>query len=200
MERLNHVFIWIKIHDMKEFPKEIKEVFQELGFTYDGNLAERKMEFCRLEGQRIYGNLKTNTITKLNKIFREKTVTFSYLDYQNTGTHYYLSEKEKREYYEQHKEEYCDHVIRKCRKNNEETQNWCYEYAFYTPEDDIVICNKEGLSTFMGSCISWILRDLEKSGKLICREKDGKRMYALPESISKGEYPEEPKRKNGRSR
>lgn len=70
MERLNHVFIWINIHDTKEFPKELKEVFQNLGFTLDGNLAERNMECCRLEEQKIYGNLRTNTVAKLNKLFK----------------------------------------------------------------------------------------------------------------------------------
>ena len=200
MERLNHVFICINIHDTKEFPKELKEVFQNLGFIFDGNLAERNMECCRLDGQKIYGNLRTNTIAKLNKLFKEKTETFSYGDYQNTGSHYYLSAKEKRWFYEQHKEEYCNLVIRECQKHNGEIQIPGLEYTFCVPEDDPVICDKEELITLMGSCISWILRDLEKSGKLICREKDGKRMYALPESISKGEHPEEPKRKNGRSR
>ena len=119
MERLNHVFIWINIHDTKEFPKELKEVFQNLGFAFDGNLAERNMECCRLDGQKIYGNLRPNTIAKLNKLFKEKTETFSYGDYQNTGSHYYLSEKEKRWFYEQHKEEYCDLVIRECQNTME---------------------------------------------------------------------------------
>lgn len=187
MERLNHVFIWINIHDMKEFPKELKEVFQNLGFAFDGNLAERNMECCRLDGQKIYGNLKPNTIAKLNKILKEKTEAFSYWDHQNTGSHYYLSEEEKRGYYEQHKEKYCDLVIRECQKHNGEIQIPGLEYTFCVPEDDPVICDKEELRTLMGSCISWVLRDLEESGELICQEKDGKSLYALPESMEKSE-------------
>lgn len=187
MERLNHVFIWINIHDTKEFPKELKEVFQNLGFAFDGNLAERNMECCRLDGQKIYGNLRPNTIAKLNKLFKEKTETFSYGDYQNTGSHYYLSEKEKRWFYEQHKEEYCDLVIRECQKHNGEIQIPGLEYTFCVPEDDSVICDKEELITLMGSCISWVLKDLEESGKLTCQEKDGKSLYVIPESMEKSE-------------
>ena len=47
MERLNHVFIWINIHDTKEFPKELKEVFQNLGFAFDGNLADGMLQIGR---------------------------------------------------------------------------------------------------------------------------------------------------------
>ena len=78
-------------------------------------------------------------------------------------------------------------VIRECQKHNGEIQIPGLEYTFCVPEEDPVICDKEELRTLMESCISWILRDLEESGKLICQEEEGERTYALSESVEKSE-------------